>query len=175
MNYYIMKLEAHLNYAPDVINWYNRFDVRNICREKAHLLPKRTLVDIRPSSETLFADIVSFPYLLLSEAAKEVIEVYEPSVKYKDIIPFDAKTPQYALYYLPVLETIDCLSKERTKFNPMGTAILQMSLDVNKIGDQSIFKLVYGRASYIIARLDLCESLLHRNLIGIGLKKVECV
>lgn len=175
MNYYILKLEDHIHFTPNVINWYNKFDVRHICREKAQLLPKRTLLDIRSNFEVLFTDIVSFPYLLLSEAAKEVIDVYEPSMQYKDIVLLDREKPKYALYYLPVLETVDCLSQERTTFNTMGAAILQMVLERNKIGNQSIFKLEYGTESYVIARLDLCESLLRRDLIGIGLKKVECV
>lgn len=175
MNYYIMCLEERFSYAPDIINWYHKFDVRNICKKKAHLLPERELLEIRPSRETIFTDIISSPFLLVSETVKEIIQVYEPTIEYKDMVLLDTRTPQYALYYLPVLETIDCLSMEKTKFNALRGAILRMVLDKQKIEDKSIFKLVYLMKSYVIVRLDLSESLLRRDLLGVGLQKVECV
>lgn len=175
MRYYSMKLERSFSYAPSLNNCFLKFDARNISKEKGYLLPKRELLGIRASRETVFTDIVTAPFLLVSEAVKEILEAYEPTIKYKEMVLLDTETPKYALYYLPVLDVVDCLSREKTKFNLMGVTILEMALDRDKIPDKSIFKLVNDLESYILVRLDLAESLLRRDLLGIGLTKVACV
>lgn len=175
MRYYIMKLEDDFSYAPSLTNCFLKFDARNISKEKGYLLPKRELLGIWASSQTVFTDIVTAPFLLVSEAVKEIMEAYEPTIKYKEMVLLDRDTPKYALYYLPVLDIVDCLSREKTKFNMMGVTILEMALDREKIPDKSIFKLVNGTANYILVRLDLAESLLRRDLLGIGLTRVTCV
>lgn len=175
MRYYSMKLERNFSYAPSLTNCFLKFDARNISKEKGYLLPKRELLGIRANKETIFTDIVTAPFLLVSEAVKEILEAYEPTLKYKEMVLLDTDTPKYALYYLPILDIIDCLSREQTKFNAMGVTILEMAIDKDKVPDKSIFKLVNGTANYILVRLDLAESLLRRDLLGIGLTKVVCV
>ena len=72
--------------APKLINWYRVQDVRLIKWESYHKLQKRQIYNIEPSSETIFTDIVSFPFLLVSTMVKDVIEMYGDEVIFREII-----------------------------------------------------------------------------------------
>lgn len=89
--------------APKLINWYRVQDVRLIKWESYHKLQKRQIYNIEPSSETIFTDIVSFPFLLVSTMVKDVIEMYGDEVIFREIILMDSQNEIEQVYYLPVM------------------------------------------------------------------------
>ena len=85
--------------APKLINWYRVQDVRLIKWESYHKLQKRQIYNIEPSSETIFTDIVSFPFLLVSTMVKDVIEMYGDEVIFtvKHNLPGSQKSADFPL------------------------------------------------------------------------------
>lgn len=171
MQYFILKLHPAFTHAPNIINWYNVFDVRKIHPETAEQIPYRNLLEIRPDEAIIFTDIITSPYLLVSTLVKKVLTVYEPLLEYKDVVVLDKVNKQYALYYLPILETVDCLH-HTSLFNLDHSIIKKAVFDRQKTEDKSIFRIGGVKDTYIAIRLDLAESLLRRKATGIHLEPI---
>ena len=78
------------------------------------------------------------------------------------------------LYYLPILQEIECLS-EKSELMPNRYGIVKAVLDLNKVGEHSIFKIGGVFDDYYVVRLDVAESFLRREAVGISLTEVACV
>ncbi len=174
MRYYIIHKHPSYENAPQLIGWSAAIDVRNICPGKSHLLKSRQLFMIRGNPRTVFTDVISHPFFLVSETVKQTIEMYDKSILYKQAVLLDAKHEQAVLYYLPILRRIDCL-KSASRLNRDRSVIHKAVLDKAKIGDEVIFKIGNVGGSHIVIRLDLAESILRRETRGIGLNTVEIV
>lgn len=172
MQYFMLKLHPAFTHAPNIINWYKVFDVRKLHPETADRVPYRSLLDISPDAAMIFTDIITFPYLLVSNLLKKVLTAYEPLIEYKDIVVLDKVNKQYALYYLPILETVDCLH-ETSQFNLDRSVIKKAVFDPQKTAGKSIFRIGGVKNTYIAVRLDLAESLLRRKAAGIYLEPIE--
>jgi len=158
--------------APDIINWYDKLDVRQIKRGESYKLPRRMILEIQKNENTVFTDVVSKPFLLYSDKVKEAVDIYETKIPYKQIVLLDGKSLLTALYYLPILETVDCLS-DKSELNRDGSVIRRAVLDKAKLPNRSIFKLGGVKSTYMVVRLDLAESILRRGVRGIRLKETE--
>ena len=71
---------------------------------------------IHESESTVFTSIVDKPFPLVSAEVKEVFDMYEPYIPYKEIILLDQKFQRMEVYYLPILEEVDCLH-EKSEYN----------------------------------------------------------
>ena len=162
MRYFLLKTDPKYNTSPVIENWYPTIDVRLICKEKGHKLPKRELLFIQSNPDTVFTDIIDFPFFLGTKMVRDVIKMYEPTTQFKEIILLDRKNATSEIYYIPLLEHCDCLAPESELSRGRDTLITAV-LDPEKIEDRSIF--------YFVARLDLVESLLRRGGRGIGLER----
>lgn len=174
MKYFMLKLDPAFTHAPNIINWYKVFDVRKLHPETADKVPYRNLLEISPDPAIIFTDIIVFPYLLISVLLKKVLTAYEPLVEYKDVVVLDKINKQYALYYLPILETVDCLH-ETSQFNLDRSVIKKAVFDPEKTAtaNKSIFRIGGVKNTYIAVRLDLAESLLRRKAVGVYLEPIE--
>lgn len=171
MQYYMLDLDPKFTNAPNLINWYNVFDVRKIRVETADQIPYRHLIELRPYEATIFTDIITMPYLLVSAMVKKLLAAYEPLIEFKDIVLLDKVNKQYALYYLPILEEVDCLH-ESSELNLDHSVIRKAVFDPRKAIDKSIFRIGGVKDTYIAVRLDLAESLLRRKAAGVWLEPI---
>lgn len=158
--------------APKLINWYRVQDVRLIKWESYHKLQKRQIYNIEPSSETIFTDIVSFPFLLVSTMVKDVIEMYGDEVIFREIILMDSQNEIEQVYYLPVM-------RENLK-TELSYMMNNDNMDYHKnspqwIAKKNIFWVSQKGERHTIISLDLAESLLHRGAIGLQLKEVRLI
>lgn len=172
MEYFMFKLDADFTHAPNLINWFSTFDVRMIRPDAAAGIPYRNLIEISPDEALIFSDLITMPYLLISERLRPLIEAYEPLVEFKDIILLDKVNKQYALYYLPILDTVDCLHKS-SELNLDHSIIRKAVFDRSKIKEQILFRIGGVKNTYIAVRLDLAESLLRRKAVGLYLEPIE--
>ena len=169
MRYFLLKTDSRYDTSPVIEDWYPTIDVRLIHKDTGHKLPKRELLFVRPNSDIVFTDIVDSPFFLGTKMVRDVIKMYEPTTRFREIILLDRQNAQSEVYYLPLLEHCDCLTQESELSRGRDTLITAV-LDPKKIEDKSIFYLGGVSKLYVVARLDLVESLLRRKARGIGLE-----
>jgi len=172
MRYFIIGQDETCIDAPKIMNWFDVLDVRKIRRGQSHAIPYRMVLDIQPSEDTYFTDIVSKPFFLCTEVVKEAVKIYESDIIHKQIMLYDLKNRLSELYFLPILDIVDCLS-DKSELNRDRSVIHRAVLDESRLPDSTIFRLGGVNSTYIVARLDLVESILRRGVKGISLKEVE--
>lgn len=164
LKYFELQDTPELKYAPRIENWFGQFDVRDIGLMGYPRLPERQLFTIEPSEHTIFTDIILFPFLLISPKAMDVVKMYKELCFYRDVILLDQTSGKSELYHLPVFnETEKILIREKQDESSIGSVIL----------DKNIFWVRDSIKRHTIISLDLAESLLRRNITGIGIKEVE--
>lgn len=150
VKYFILENDEK-NVMPRVINWYGQINPRYLCMEKYNKLPERVILDMELGRNFVYTDIITNPFLMVSKEAWQVISIYQ-DMPFIGAILFDVKNVGQAFYYIPVLPRVK-------------------SLERRDIGKQVLFKLDTIAENRIYIRIDLVESLLSRNAIGICLKK----
>jgi len=172
MKYFLLQTDSRLNTAPEILDWFQRIDRRNIRMGKSYRIENRQLFFIKSNPNTLFPDVLSFPFFMVSEKIMRVIKLYEPKTIFKEIVLLDQKYARSCIYYIPVLEYLDCLSSASTLTRDRSI-ILDAIIDLNKVGDQSVFYVAGVGKLYIVARLDIMESILRRGAKWIELREVS--
>ncbi len=156
--------------APQIINWYERINVRLINWECYHLLPDRKILPISPSPDTIFTDIVTSPFLLVSPVVKDVIRMYGDDVVFKEIILSDSSNKIYCQYYLPIMEIRHNVRLSYVRAGGENKIEGGNASRQDKLGN--IFWLKDKGAKQTIINLDMAESLLRRNVKGIKLREI---
>lgn len=168
MKYFLIRTNPHFSTAPEIIDWFKQIDRRKIRLGQSFEIENRQLFFIKENPNTVFVDILSFPFFMVTEVLKDTILMYEPRTIFKEIVLLDQKYARARTYYLPILEYIDCLC-ESSKLTKDRSTILEAVINLDKVNDHSIFYLEGVGNLYTIARLDIVESFLRRGAIGIDL------
>lgn len=174
MRYFLLKQHAAYTHAPCLINWFQVFDARKVRPETAQEIPYRSLIEIKPDELLCFTDAVFSPYLLLSGLLKKVVEAYEPGIEYKDVVLLDKTYQRYELYYLPILEEVNCLH-ESSECTLDRSRIKRAVFAREKLPECSLFRIGGVKDAYIAVRLDLAESFLRRKAAGLAFAPVEVI
>ena len=176
MKYFLIRTNPHFSTAPEIMDWFKKIDRRKIRLGQSFEIENRQLFFIKENPNTVFVDILSFPFFMVTEVLKYIILMYEPRTIFKEIVLLDQKYAKTCTYYLPILEYIDCLDVA-SKVTKDRSTILEAVIDLEKVGDRSIFYLEGVGNLYTVARLDIVESFLMRGAIGIDLLPVikKCV
>lgn len=123
---------------------------------------------------TEITSILTSPIFLINKEIRDLFALYNNTMMFKGIQLFssdkEADRRKAVLYFLPDLAKVDCLS-QKVRINPNGT-IDTIILDKSKLEDYPIFGLGQISEQRVIINEDVAESLLRRNLYGIGLEKV---
>lgn len=91
------------NPVPQIVNWYGKLDVRNVNRKDYRKIPAPLMLEMRTGVEVVYPDIMTFPLLLVSEEAMEVILLYDKEMPFFFVALFDTLKEESASYYCPVL------------------------------------------------------------------------
>lgn len=170
MKYYELKLDdTNFIEAPDLMNWYGIQDVRLIKWETYHKLKNRLVYRINPAGNIIFTDIISFPFLLVSPMVRDVIKMYGDKVVFKEVILLSTEKGFEELYYLPVMEETDQINLLYVKTRQND---IQQTQIPEWVGERNIFWVRKKGKRHTIINLDLAESLLRRNAVGLELKEV---
>lgn len=151
MKYFVLE-NNEKNIMPRVINWYQKINPRYLCVEKYDRLPQKVILDMKLGKGYVYTDIITNPFFMVSEEAWQVIYMYDKDIPVISAILLDVDNRGQAIYYIPVLPKVKSLSKE----------------DIRNL---VVFKLEDAVGSKIFIRLDLAESLLQRDAVGICLKE----
>ena len=138
--------------------------MRDICIKKYPDLPKRELFVIESSEKTIFTDIILFPFLLLSPNVMDVIKMHHERCFYREVILLDQLNGKSELYYLPVFD-----ETEKLFIRNMEDLMQEEELNLKK----EIFWIRDSFKRHTIISLELAESLLWREITGLGIKEVK--
>ena len=78
MKYFLLHTDPQYTTAPDLLDWRDKIDPRYIRKGRSYRLPQRELLLIRENPDTVFTDVLSFPFFLVTQLGKDVICLYEP-------------------------------------------------------------------------------------------------
>lgn len=172
MDYFLLKQDERYKNTPSIMDVFNKIDVRNINLLNSHKLEDMIIFNVKCDEETSFLDILDTQLFLISEDMKKIIEKYSPEIIFKIIPLIDLPHERQENYYLPIFEEVDCLS-EKSELNLNKTVVKKIILDKEKIKGKKIFKIKESSKALIVIRLDVAESLLRREFIGICLEKLD--
>lgn len=172
MKYFLIEADQRINNAPKIMFWYKKLDVRNICLKKAHKLPARELLFLESNRDTIFTDILSTPFFLVSAKVKQVIKMYNPNIILKELVLLDKINERAERYFLPIFDELECLHED-SEFNRNRSELKKIVLSKKAIDENCVFRIANFEKQYIIGNLDIVESILRRNCIGLQLTELE--
>lgn len=164
------QLFVDVNYIPpSPIGWYGKLDGKTLEGKRAYEMPKHSLFLVEAHQQMVFTDVITFPCFLISEKVKEILQKYDSSISYMRVIFYDQAKGKSKAYYLPFLEEIEADRKEN------GDSTQRAVSGLKGLRNRAIFKLRENNQTKIIIRLDLLESILRRETLGIGVKEISIV
>lgn len=173
MKYFILQDSPDLKYCPKISNWYGKFDVRNIRLDKYPELPEQELFLLEPTEKVIFTDIILFPFLLVSPMIRDVIKMYQEICYFRQVLLLDKKHEKSEIYYLPVVSEFDGIQLVRNTYDENGQfSCIEQKLGEPLIVNKNIFWVRDSVKRYTIISLDFAESLLRRNVIGLGIQEI---
>lgn len=166
MKYFILT-NGDKNPFPQITNFSQTINIRKLTRDEYKKLPSYILLNAKLGLDGLFPDVIDKPVLLLSRTAMEVTVLYDSDIPFLFFVLFDTGKGECASYFCPVLEEEDCLARKPV---PGQREII---LDRKKMSGIPLFRVRAGMESATIIRMDLAESLLEREIVGMELKEVR--
>lgn len=166
LKYFILTNEEK-NPLLQIMNVNQSIDVRKLNREEYQNMPSYVLLNAKLGIDGIFPDIIEKPVLLLSRTAMEVVGLYDSNIPFLFFVLFDTDKEECASYFCPVLEEEDCLAQKP------GPGQRELILDRSKMRGIPLFRIRTGTESAVVIRMDLAESLLEREAIGLNLKEVS--
>lgn len=172
MKFFLLGTDSNYSNHPQLVNWFGKLDFRCCHVNDAYKIPQRQLLRIQESENTVFTGIIDRPVPLITAEVKTVFDLYEPHIIYKEVVLLDSRYERTELYYLPILEEIDCLN-EQSEFNLDRSVLRRGVIDYDRTEGKAVFRLGGVKHYYMVGRLDLVESILKRGVKGIGLTELE--
>lgn len=170
MKYFVVGVDE--NYiAPMPLGWFGVIDKKTLSIHKAHQIARHLLFPVASHMQMVFTDVLTSPCFMVSGMVKDVICQYNPFIFFVRVIFLDRERKKSMAYYIPYLNKAGyTVRKDTDKGNGKSFIINKESA-----GEKSILEITDGNRSYVIMRMDLVESILRRQAIGIGLWEVHIV
>lgn len=162
MKYFLVSEDKELSERPQMINWYTKIPERYMRWGTYHKVPARTVIFVKENKNIYFPDIITFPFFMISKKIKEVLDLYEPNMGYRQIILIERHYQYVFQYFVPHLPIINCMSP-KSKFNMDNSYAIRLILESDKLEDKCVFEIAGLKNRHIIVRLDFLESILRRD------------
>lgn len=174
MKYFEVQDSPELKYAPRIKDWYGKLDVRNIRIDRFDKLPEIQSLFIESFNNTVFTDMILFPFLLVSPVFQEVIRMYRERCFFRTVILIDPINKESQMYFLPVLDETNEIQIQRISYK-RGVTALEMPDKRNRSVelDRNLFWVRDSGKRHIIMSMDMAESLIRRGITGLGLCEVK--
>lgn len=150
MQYYRLR-EMERNQYPTLKNWYDIINPRYLNRRSYFRIPECSLVEISADEETVFADMLMQPFMMVSKDFAEVVHAYDQSIPFRAVVLLDYRNHYNFIYQLPILAQVS--EKDRQQ-------------------EQVLYQWTGGGKNETHIRKDLAESLLRRRAVGMGLEQI---
>nr|WP_288828263.1 hypothetical protein [uncultured Clostridium sp.] len=152
-----------------------QFDIKgpkHIFKKKdAYRLNDTTVLYLADNGGEIAPDFLQSPVYMISEKVQKVLSMYEDSLIFKRIVMIDKANASQMMYYHVLFEEVEGLTPLTERY-PDGTE-KNICLSREKIDGYRAFMLKDSRKKVPVISLEVAESLLRRNLIGVELKEIE--
>lgn len=170
MDYFLLKQDHRYTNTPQIINFFQRINSKDLNLLKSDNIPENNSFFVRPSKDNQFIDIIDNPIFLVCEQMRNIMAKYNRNIIFKRAALIDRENKNQKIYNIPIWEEIEALHEDSEfKFN----VIKKIVLDKEKVKDHKIFKIKESDKTLVVIRLDVAESLLRREFEGISLERLE--
>lgn len=170
MKYFLVEVNEQY-IAPVPVGWYGIIDKKTLSRKSPYQMVKHLLFPVESNMQMVFTDVLTSPCFMVSETVRNVIRKYDSFVYFIRIILLDKEHRQSMAYYIPYLDTVPyTLEKDVDKGGKPYFVV-----DKKSIEEKPIVEITDGHNSHVIMRMDLVESILRRQAIGIGLQEIQII
>lgn len=173
MKYFLVEADKDFP-VPQLENWYSTLNPKLVSQSRYDEIPGSIAIGIKPDRSVLFADVVSFPYFMMTAEAEEIISLYEPLLEFRRIYLVDKLNLKHKTYLLPALDVVDCLH-ESSVYNKDHSAVIKPVISCGKANKKMFFRPLGFPNTAAVMHIDLVESLFRRKIRGLGLTDVELV
>lgn len=126
-------------------------NIQSILQERYRDIEDMCMYRMQIPETVCLPDVLFRPSFMMSEPCWECVQYYEPYLEARRCLLYDRDGS--GIFYIPLLETAQCLSDKKELFN------------------RHIFR-IRGNKKHIVISLDLIESLLRRDYIGFNIKEI---
>ena len=173
MRYFVLKNDERISDMPRPRDFFEKIDVWKVSAGSSGQIPYWTLIRIQPSKSTVFPEVLCSPVLLVTQDAQSIIKLYDQYITYRQVIYLDQEYAHTQLYFMPMLDSIDCLSPRSEYANKSRGAFSKVVITKAPISGRTIFQVKNPTQRVIVVRLDLVESLLACGYKGFALEEAE--
>ena len=168
MKYFMLRQGDGYDRNPIVKNWYGKIDMHSL-RRRGMDSEQRNMFYVSATDNTIYPDMIMDPVFMVSEAMRNVIAMYEKQAVYREVFFLDPVKGDGHIYYIPFLPVVDCIHKcsmrdrKKIRLDEIGKEKLQ---------NYNIAEADIPDRQCVIVSLDFAESVLRKELTGIGLKEI---
>lgn len=173
MDYFILKQNDRNTQAPVIKNWFGILNKKYINRKDSEFIQEPIILEFDGKQNTQFVDILTTPFFLISKRCKDIISAFSYNITFKQVLLVNYEHCIGELYFLPILDCIDCLIENKCEFNFDKSVLKKVVIDEDKTNNIPIFKLGTVANTYIIVKLDIAECMVCERLNGYTLLPIE--
>lgn len=166
MNYFILSQDSRVDNAIKKSN-VKSLEGKDLTINKFSPIALR----IKGDENKIYGDLIEGKITLVSDNLKSLIEKYDENIFFRPFVFQDIENKIQSVYWFAIFEQLNCLSKE-SEFNKDGS-LKKLVIDKDKANGYRIFKVNGIIEDYIIISLDLAESILRRDFLGLKIKKIS--
>jgi len=130
-----------------------------------------TSLYLKEDSGECAPDFIKSPVYMVSDRAKRVIDMYEDDMVFKKIVLIHKEEESQTVYHHLLLKELEALDAS-TEYYPNGME-KKMVLNGERIRDHKAFLLAGSRIRLPVVSLDVVESLLRRQVMGVTFQEIE--
>lgn len=174
MEYFLMTQDQRYGNTPYFKAVFSQIAPGDICLERCNRIPDETTLAIETNKGLQYLDLLDRQLFMVSTKLRKLLALYDPSMIFKRISTVNFCNGRNEIYWLPILEQVDCIAPQ-SEFNRDKSVLLKIVLNEEAIKDKPIFRLGGVATPYVVARLDLVESILRRDFEGITFMRLAVV
>ena len=168
MKYFLLETDDRTP-QPHFLDWYNEMQPK---KQTSGDIPRLNSFTVKLSREAAFADIVTYPYFMLSKDFSNLVRAYDDGIRFKYAILYDRENRRHYTYGMPMLETVDCLAPE-SEFNRDHSVLHKGVLREEAVRGRALFQLGGVKNRYIAGSLELIESAFRREVTGLSIRELS--
>lgn len=153
MRYFIMRQHPFFSERFRLNEWQEKINPKWLCFQDFYKTPRRCVLTASIGENVPFPDIVTAPFLLLSNLMMDVVKIYSEPIYKRDVIIINEQNLESKQYYLSMLESVG-----------QGRILWE---------DSNLFYIDIENHKEIVVSQDFAESILRRGTIGIDLEEID--
>ncbi|MGD8399510.1 MAG: serine protease [Bacillota bacterium] len=119
-----------------------------------------------------YLDFIETPGPLAADRLKKLLAKYDSRLEFRPVVLADLPRMRQDLYWQLLPPVRECLAPQ-TEFLP-HRVVKTLVLDAAKVGSAKVFKVAGILEPWTLVSLEVAESILRRDLIGMRFHKIAC-